>query len=407
MMEVTIKESNGQAPESRAGTVRVPQLDLLRSFAVLMVLWYHFSQGKVAGAGWSGVQLFFVLSGFLVSGLLFTEYQRYGDVQVKRFLVRRAFKIYPSFWVLIFATTLLEPWKATRLALVSELGFIQNYGPGMWRHTWTLAVEEHFYIALALVVAWLAASRRPGDPFRSIPAWGLVLAILTLGFRVLTVRYLPARYKMNDSGTHLHADALGIGVVLSYWYHHGPRLRRYAVAWRFPILAAAAVALAPTLVVANDDPWMRTVGLTLLPLAFAGILAVFLTSDRAQSILLGRNPIAWFASLGIYSYGIYLWHQPAANWLVYPWVKATFTSADPKAVAWTCVAVSVLLGVVMTWAVEYPCLRLRDMLAPRRLLTLPTLCVAATPAEVATARADAELILSAEGALHLKPVESG
>ena len=103
MMEVTIKESNGQAPESRAGTARVPQLDLLRSFAVLMVLWYHFSQGKVAGAGWSGVQLFFVLSGFLVSGLLFTEYQtwavEYPSLRLRDMLAPRRLLTLPTLCV--------------------------------------------------------------------------------------------------------------------------------------------------------------------------------------------------------------------------------------------------------------------------------------------------------------------
>src|SRR5204863_7752623 len=100
---------------------RLVQLDLLRCLAIVLVLGRHMVPcpshtnawlGRLTSiwqrGGWIGVDLFFVLSGFLVSGLLFREYQRHGSVDVVRFLIRRGFKIYPGFWVLLGATVALR-----------------------------------------------------------------------------------------------------------------------------------------------------------------------------------------------------------------------------------------------------------------------------------------------------------
>jgi peptidoglycan/LPS O-acetylase OafA/YrhL len=98
-------------------------------------------------SGGQGVDLFFVLSGFLVSGLLFAEFKKYGRISIRRFYIRRAWKIYPAFYVLIAATYLYQKFgighKMTDVEKVSELFFLQSYVQGFWNHTWTLAVEEH------------------------------------------------------------------------------------------------------------------------------------------------------------------------------------------------------------------------------------------------------------------------
>src|SRR5262249_60135649 len=101
--------------------------------------------------GWMGVDLFFVLSGFLVSGVLFREYQRHQGLQVGRFLARRGFKIYPGFYLLLLATWAMGASAGPRGAittpqLLREAFYLQSYVPGFWSHTWSLAVEEHFYL---------------------------------------------------------------------------------------------------------------------------------------------------------------------------------------------------------------------------------------------------------------------
>ena len=108
---------DGPAPHSVAGNSRLASLDLLRLLAVVMVIGHHFEKPPseltgplMAGidawmkCGGLGVDLFFVLSGFLVSGLLFAEYKKYGELSIKRFYVRRAWKIYPAFYFLIAFT---------------------------------------------------------------------------------------------------------------------------------------------------------------------------------------------------------------------------------------------------------------------------------------------------------------
>src|SRR5207249_4772189 len=140
---------------------RSSTLDIMRAVAIALVLGRHMevcSKDTNAGlhyltalwnrGGWVGVDLFFVRSGFLVSGLLFKEHQRYGAISFKHFIIRRGFKIYPPFYGLIAITVVVGLLKGNLdiSRLLHELVFLQNYGKGgVWPQTWSLAVEEHFY----------------------------------------------------------------------------------------------------------------------------------------------------------------------------------------------------------------------------------------------------------------------
>src|SRR5207248_2040034 len=150
--------------------------DVLRALAVLLVLGRHMTvcprqtsavlhaiTAVWSRGGWLGVDLFFVLSGFLVSGLLFREQEKFGTIQAKRFLIRRGFKIYPAFWLLIVVTqaaALVGPPHRFRASTVTELLFLQNYSSSLWNHTWSLAVEEHFYFLLVMLFV-LRIRRQP------------------------------------------------------------------------------------------------------------------------------------------------------------------------------------------------------------------------------------------------------
>ena len=144
-------------------------MDVLRAVAILLVLLSHSPSanaseipwliGQVMGGlkrgGWVGVDLFFVLSGFLVSGLLMREHQKHDKVRVGRFLVRRGWKIYPPLALLVVYMTVhdyltLGYWPINRL--IHQSLFIQNYVPGLANHTWSIAVEEHAYLLIALAV---------------------------------------------------------------------------------------------------------------------------------------------------------------------------------------------------------------------------------------------------------------
>ena len=139
---------------------RLKEIDFLRGLAILLVLLFHhplfFHSIRM---GWAGVDLFFVLSGFLVSGLYFSEYKKTGDVKIGLFLIRRGFKIYPLFYVVMLITIIYKFILLKSVSInqvLAELFFVQNYFEGIWNHTWSLAIEEHFYFGLSFIVLILA-----------------------------------------------------------------------------------------------------------------------------------------------------------------------------------------------------------------------------------------------------------
>jgi peptidoglycan/LPS O-acetylase OafA/YrhL len=210
-------------PASDKAASRVAALDVLRGIAVLSVLISHaklqytslpaaFSRSLNAVAIlFSGVDLFFVLSGFLVSGLLLREYQRHGSIHPWRFLVRRGLKIYPSFYAFLLTSIAVSLafriWPhPTTSNIVSESLFVQNYGTPLWSHTWSLAVEEHFYLCLVALLAGLVTSRR-GNGLRFIPAIVACVAITCPLLRFLTAWLIPEfAFHLHLAPSHLRFD---------------------------------------------------------------------------------------------------------------------------------------------------------------------------------------------------------
>jgi peptidoglycan/LPS O-acetylase OafA/YrhL len=372
-------ESEPRARDARAPAAqRSMALDFLRGFAILLVIGQHggisldgrsvlgtLAWGWTQG-GWMGVDLFFVLSGFLVSGLLFREYQRYATVSVGQFLIRRGLKIYPAFYVFL-AYTIVSPLlgadtRLTPAAIASEAMFVQNYGPRLWWHTWSLAVEEHFYLLCAVGV-WLLArrSKPPQDPFRPLPWIFVMLAILCLAARLATGRMLPFKPRTHIFPTHLRIDGLMFGVCLSYLYHFR---RALLTAWvkgrELLLVAAGALLLLPAFLWPIDTFLLHTVGLTALYLG-SGLIVVALVFHG-----IGRSlPVRLVAWIGSSSYSIYLWHLAVRFWI---WRGAAAFGSPASALhVFALYAVgSVLLGALMAWLIEMPVLRLRDRLVPSR-----------------------------------------
>src|SRR5437763_1414572 len=153
---------------------RNQSLDVLRGIAILLVLGGHGAYPYISfwtAIGGSGVELFFVLSGFLISGLLFSEYQRTGRIAITRFWIRRAFKIYPGFYVLLAVTAAVlaianHPQIMLGRAVFFNIVFLQNYvtGVGIVPQSWSLAIEEHFYFGLPLLL-WLSARISTANQF--------------------------------------------------------------------------------------------------------------------------------------------------------------------------------------------------------------------------------------------------
>lgn len=343
---------------------RLRALDALRTIAVVLVLGRHMPEPPATLAwrgalvewmrfGWIGVDLFFVLSGFLVSGLLFTERKRHGRLRIGRFLVRRGFKIYPPFYLLIAISVAVA--QPTAKKLLAELFFFQNYTPGIWNHTWSLAVEEHFYLLLALVLLLWSRSKT-AHPATLAVAIGLGL-VATLALRLFSLARNPNAFPMYQ--THYRLDALGFGVLLSLAYHFAhDRLATFVHRWRWGLLAAAVCLLTPALWLGYRDRWMLGFGLTTNYLGFGLVLLLTLLSGWSLPRFLDAIATG-LARVGQSSYSIYLWHVPILAWLM------PRTAELPHAARLVIYfPFCILIGVVFGRLIEQPFLRLRDRISP-------------------------------------------
>lgn len=369
---------------SNSPKLRLAQLDFLRAVAVLLVIGNHSAIcppetslffNKITAVwyrgGWAGVDLFFVLSGFLIAGLLFNEYKKRGTIDVKRFLIRRGFKIYPAFWFLITATFFVDVFTGEpiyRGGFLSELLFVQNYHAGIWEHTWSLAVEEHFYIFLSLLFAvFLFLDRKSGkNSFNFIPQIFALLAIVCLMLRVWTDRHFGFVYTIGIEETHLRIDSLFFGVLLAYlWNFRRLAESEFLDKNKFFIGSAGALCFVPVFVYDLFEKfWIETVGLTMLYVGAGFLLLALLKSDFGDSKIL-----RFVARIGKYSYSIYLWNLPTHVWLT----KFTNLAAENwflyAFIYWTA---TFLLGIGTAKLVEYPILRLRDKLFPASVSPLKT-----------------------------------
>jgi len=268
---------------------RSETLDILRLLALVLVLlrhsWacapqispvLHTVTLVLIRGGWIGVDLFFVLSGFLISGLIFKEIQRRGQISLSRFYLRRGFKIYPAFWVLILFTIALEFIlnKTTGLKWIfSELLFVQNYGEAsQWGYTWSLAVEEHFYIFLPIFLAvLLRMSSNREQPFNKIPIIFGIIAAACLLLRLRAAASEPFCLKTHLMATHLRFDSLFFGVLLSYY--QTTTIKIFSFAWQNGLAGCLSLLASAFCCLPSSSIWRRVLTCILLAIRNS-ILAV-------------------------------------------------------------------------------------------------------------------------------------
>ncbi|HWB00685.1 MAG TPA: acyltransferase, partial [Pirellulales bacterium] len=315
--------------------------------------------------GWVGVDLFFVLSGFLVSSLLIKEGLRTGQISLTRFLTRRGFKIYPGFYVLLATSIVLgyllgEPY--TTRQMFGDLTFTQNYLGGRWAHTWSLAVEEHFYLMLPL--CFLILARWRGDMvkgFHWIPMIFIVAAIGCLALRIGMGWKVHSygRYNVHFQ-TQFRLDALLMGVLLAYVYHCRAELFRSSAKYSRWFALAGVVGLTPAFLFAVDEYFtIQTLGLTLFYVASALLVTAMLHRPLPTS-----RPVMFLAYIGQHSYSIYLWHLPLIFWGL-PALASAIGGASVAANLLFCIVGCPLFGIAAAKAIEFPALRLRDRWFPR------------------------------------------
>ena len=362
---------------------RLRELDFLRGIAIILVLFRHqYLFQFTKNMGWIGVDLFFVLSGFLVSGLLFKEYLKFGNIKPRLFLIRRGFKIYPIYFLfyILYLVLILIDHKFNLIGLISDLTFTQNYILGWgyaYNASWSLAVEEHFYFGFVLLLfmaskySWLNSNREI-NRLSKFEISIVVIMFLCFCFRVISNKYFLGNNVRNFTMTHLRIDSLLAGVFISYlYYFRNEILTHYFTSYKkkLLILALVLVSFSP-ITDPIDSFYIKTFGFIFLYVSF-GILLVYFLVDKDINTTLNKyfsvKMVNFISKIGFSSYSIYIIHT-FVNTIFKLINKNIFQeSLSQTFIFFASSALSLFVGVLMTTYIEKYFLNVRDRLYPSRI----------------------------------------
>lgn len=324
----------GPTPSTR---VRWSGLDGLRALAVLAVVGFHFAPGVVPG-GFLGVDVFFVLSGYLITRMIVAEFLRSGTFRFGHFYLRRARRLLPGVALLLVAVLAASAfWRdqltTVRPATAAAAGYVSNWWlcyahqsyfvtagrPSMLQHLWSLAIEEQFYLfwpLVAITVLFLARHRTGAVATRWLAGVALVLALASATEMIVLAVVQNAPYDTDASrlyyGTDTHSSALLLGAAFGALAAGARRPgvgRRWRPLW-FTDLAAlyALAALTVVLTVTEVSPGLYRDGGFLAVAALAAVTTAGVARARSRiGLALDRRPLRWLAAR---SYAVYLWHWP-------------------------------------------------------------------------------------------------
>ena len=347
-----------------------PALDGLRAVAVCAVIAYHLQYGWAEG-GFLGVDAFFVLSGFLITSLLVVEFGGAGRIDLRAFWVRRARRLLPALFLVLGAITV---WAAFVLR-ADQLGTVRGDGlatifyganwrfvasgqsyfdlvsvPSPFRHAWSLAIEEQFYLVWPLVAfACLRLGRGRTRVLATVCTVGAAASIA-----LMAIVYDPLNPSRAYYGTDTRAHALLIGALLAILLRHRAANAAARVARRGvnPALQTAGVGAALACVAAfafvpDTSSFMYRGGFALFAIAVAVLIAAAVAPGRSPvRTLLSIRPLRW---IGAISYGLYLWHWPVQVALTAP-----RTGLDGAALDVVRIAATFGLATLSFYAVEQP-----------------------------------------------------
>ncbi len=342
---------------------RDTNLDLLRAIAIILVIVHHLPQrwpvehpDLLRHTDWfsAGVDLFFVLSGWLIGGLFWRESAQFGNVQLPRFWCRRALRTMPPYLAALALAYGGVAWNRHEPFDWHYLVFLQNYQSTIqyFRVSWSLCIEEHFYLFMPLICLGLwRGSRRP-------EIWLLAIALVPAINRVLVWQPDATEgFGFYQSATHLRCEGLVLGVWASFVRAHRPGVW---AAWRGVAPFTLAGAVLAMVAVENFGPVRWQYVLRSLLLAVVCVSVLTLVVERASVLFSDSRPVFWVATT---SYSVYLTHLPAIEAGLRLMPRLPAFGVLWLALDLVCIAV---LGAAFYWLVELPSLSLRHRLMPGR-----------------------------------------
>jgi peptidoglycan/LPS O-acetylase OafA/YrhL len=292
--------------------------------------------------GVTGVTIFFTLSGFLITRLLLAEHESQGRIALGAFYARRALRLVPAFAVMV-AVMGVVVWSlgmpvreyilqsALALGYVSNIARINEVNMGPLGHTWSLAVEEQFYLVWPLLLVFLLRGR--------LRSWIVpLLALSVVGSLALRYANLSDYFRSHDA-LDVNVFALGLGALVAVFAHTRERLPA------IPSWVPVAVIVACLVPQASSDEEFFPLSVAISPLTALATAALLVSVHNSDGpAWLRSRPMQWF---GVRSYAIYLWHAPLLMF-GHGWGE--------KAVV---LAVSVVLAMLSRTYVEQPALKLK------------------------------------------------
>lgn len=353
-------------------------LDHLRALAILLVFFFHYSAmfahpawlENIARVGWTGVDLFFVLSGYLIAGQLFQKVDSGKNISLKEFYTKRFFRIIPAYLLVVAVYFTLPSFheKEALPPLWKFLSFTQNFGLnpkdyGTFSHAWSLCVEEQFYLLFPLVLLGMLYYKKG--------RWSVyfILGLFLLGFvcRAISWQQIaapggPTNFKLAwysfiyyPSYNRLDGLLTGIGIAGLFQFY--PAFRK-AAAKRADLIFCAGLLLLTGAYFVDADPFGFTASVFAFPMVDLGFGCI-VAAAVLPSHFLYRYPSRITTQVATLSYGIYLVHKMTTH----------LVQRGADALGWDAAGIPVLLlSILGAWlaawllrgAVEKPFLRLRD-----------------------------------------------
>jgi peptidoglycan/LPS O-acetylase OafA/YrhL len=341
---------------------RRPALDGIRALAIIAVVGVHVSTilipslaGKWFVGGVAGVDVFFVLSGFLITSLLLEEHDRSRSIGLRSFYWRRILRLWPALYLLLIGNFIYSmvvhipvgyTLRGDGLIAAYQSNWAWSLGwpvPFGLDNTWSLAVEEQFYliwpIVLLLVLRWR-------DRLVPLVATGIMVASALWRWHLYST---TQNWISSLAETSAHLDGLMLGALIAWCLHRGYMPPRWAI--RVATLPALG-ALCWMIQTAGPQIGLYDGGIPLVDVCAAVLILAALDSSTIVSKVLATRPARW---LGHLSYSLYLWHP-----LVFSVAYLEWPSGSPWARLLGALAVSLSLASISYYLVEQPFLRLRN-----------------------------------------------